>query len=99
MEIARKITVEVTQELLDKVWQASGAGITDTVRAGLQLVAAIANIYPATPTPRQGSLFAHVGRAHSGPIIAARARRSTGIKPFRGLRKDYFGSITISPPI
>jgi len=40
MEIARKITVEVIQELLDKVQQASGAGITDTVRAGLQFVAA-----------------------------------------------------------
>jgi hypothetical protein len=40
MEMARKITVEVPQELLDKAQQATGAGITQTVRAGLQLVAA-----------------------------------------------------------
>ncbi len=40
METARKITVEVPAELLDKAQQASGTGITQTVRAGLQLVAA-----------------------------------------------------------
>jgi hypothetical protein len=40
MEIARKITVEVPQDLLEKAQRASGAGITQTVRAGLQLVAA-----------------------------------------------------------
>jgi hypothetical protein len=40
METARKITVEVPAELLDKAQQASGAGITQTVRTGLQLVAA-----------------------------------------------------------
>jgi len=40
MEMARKITVEVPQELLDKAQRASGTGITETVRAGLQLVAA-----------------------------------------------------------
>lgn len=40
METARKITVEVPPELLDKAQRASGAGITQTVRAGLQLVAA-----------------------------------------------------------
>ena len=38
--MARKITVEVPQELLDKAQRASGTGITETVRAGLQLVAA-----------------------------------------------------------
>jgi len=37
---ARKITVEVPQELLEKAQQASGTGVTQTVRAGLQLVAA-----------------------------------------------------------
>jgi hypothetical protein len=37
---ARKITVEVPAELLDKAQRASGAGITQTVRAGLQLMAA-----------------------------------------------------------
>ena len=40
METARKITVEVPPELLEKAQQASGTGITQTVRAGLELVAA-----------------------------------------------------------
>jgi len=40
MEAARKITVEVPEDLLEKAQQASGAGITQTVRTGLQLVAA-----------------------------------------------------------
>jgi len=40
METARKITVEVPQELLEKAQQASGSGITQTIRTGLQLVAA-----------------------------------------------------------
>jgi hypothetical protein len=40
MKTARKITVEVPLELLDRAQRASGAGITQTVRTGLQLVAA-----------------------------------------------------------
>ncbi len=40
METARKITVEVPQELLEKAQLAIGAGITETVRTGLKLVAA-----------------------------------------------------------
>ena len=40
MERTRKITVEVPAELLDKAQRASGTGITQTVRAGLQLMAA-----------------------------------------------------------
>jgi hypothetical protein len=40
MDTARKITVEVSPELLDKAQRASGTGITQTVRTGLQLVAA-----------------------------------------------------------
>jgi hypothetical protein len=40
MEAARKITVEVPVELLDRAQRASGAGVTQTVRTGLQLVAA-----------------------------------------------------------
>jgi hypothetical protein len=40
METARKITVEIPRELLEKAQQASGTGITQTVRTGLQLVAA-----------------------------------------------------------
>jgi len=40
METARKITVQVPLGLLKKAQQASGSGITQTVRTGLQLVAA-----------------------------------------------------------
>jgi hypothetical protein len=40
METARKITVEVPPELLKKAQRATGSGITQTVRTGLQLVAA-----------------------------------------------------------
>jgi len=36
----RKITVEIPKTLLEKAQQASGAGITQTVRTGLQLLAA-----------------------------------------------------------
>jgi Arc/MetJ-type ribon-helix-helix transcriptional regulator len=40
MNTARKITVEIPEDLLEKAQQASGAGVTQTVRAGLQLLAA-----------------------------------------------------------
>ena len=40
METARKITVEVPRDILEKAQRASGTGVTQTVRAGLQLVAA-----------------------------------------------------------
>jgi post-segregation antitoxin (ccd killing protein) len=40
MATARKITVEVPQELLERAQRASGTGVTQTVRTGLQLVAA-----------------------------------------------------------
>jgi hypothetical protein len=40
MKRARKITVAIPPELLEKAQQASGTGITQTVRTGLQLVAA-----------------------------------------------------------
>jgi hypothetical protein len=40
METARKITVEVPPELLEKAQRASRSGITQTVRTGLELVAA-----------------------------------------------------------
>lgn len=36
----RKITVEIPQDLLEKAQQASGSGITQTIRTGLQLLAA-----------------------------------------------------------
>jgi len=40
MRRARKITVELPRDLLEKAQRASGAGITQTIRTGLQLVAA-----------------------------------------------------------
>lgn len=40
METARKITVEIPRDLLQKAQQATGTGITQTIRTGLQLVAA-----------------------------------------------------------
>ena len=40
MNTARKITVEVPDELLQRAQDASGLGITQTVRTGLKLVAA-----------------------------------------------------------
>lgn len=40
MNTARKITIEVPPELLEKAQLATGSGITQTVRTGLQLVAA-----------------------------------------------------------
>jgi hypothetical protein len=40
MQTARKITIEVPAELLEKARRASGTSITQTVCTGLQLVAA-----------------------------------------------------------
>ena len=40
MQAMRKITIEVPADLLEKAQRASGSGITQTVRTGLQLVAA-----------------------------------------------------------
>jgi len=40
VQTARKITVEVPLELLEKAQRATDSGITQTVRTGLQLVAA-----------------------------------------------------------
>ena len=37
---ARKITIEIPADLLEKAQQATGSGITQTVRTGLQLAAA-----------------------------------------------------------
>ena len=40
MKTGRKITIEIPADLLEKAQAASGTGITQTVRTGLQLVAA-----------------------------------------------------------
>ena len=36
----KKVTIEVPEDLLEKAQQATGTGITQTIRTGLQLVAA-----------------------------------------------------------
>ncbi|MGA2738128.1 MAG: hypothetical protein ABSG65_11860 [Bryobacteraceae bacterium] len=54
----RKITVEVPQELLAKAQQANGGGITQTVRTGLQLVAA-SQAYASLRQLRGKVRFAH----------------------------------------
>ena len=40
MAKVRKITIQLPQGLLERAQQASGTGVTQTIRAGLQLVAA-----------------------------------------------------------
>ena len=40
MNTARKITVEIPSELLEKAQKATKTGVTQTVRAGLQMIAA-----------------------------------------------------------
>jgi hypothetical protein len=40
MGAARKITIEIPEDLLERAQKASGKGITETVRTGLRLVAA-----------------------------------------------------------
>ena len=40
VKTVKKITVELPEDLLEKAQQATGSGITQTIRAGLQLVAA-----------------------------------------------------------
>jgi len=40
MEEVQKITVEVPAELLKKARQATGTGVTQTIRSGLELLAA-----------------------------------------------------------
>lgn len=40
MKTSRKITVELPEKLLEQAQEASGEGITQTIRTGLQLVAA-----------------------------------------------------------
>lgn len=40
MSTARKVTVEIPADLLERAQRASGTGVTQTIRTGLQLVAA-----------------------------------------------------------
>jgi hypothetical protein len=65
METARKITVEVPLELLKKARRASGTGITQTVRTGLQLVAASGTYAHRSQRKRRRVTLA---RSHVGGI-------------------------------
>jgi len=40
MDAARKVTVEIPEDLLQKAQRSTGKGITATIRQGLELVAA-----------------------------------------------------------
>lgn len=40
VKAVKKLTIEVPEDLLEKAQEATGMGITQTVRTGLQLVAA-----------------------------------------------------------
>ena len=40
IDAARKITIQISEELLQKAQTATGLGITPTIRQGLELVAA-----------------------------------------------------------
>jgi len=40
MATARKVTVEIPEDLLEKAQESTGKGITATIRQGLELVAA-----------------------------------------------------------
>jgi len=60
MQTARKITVEVPEELLEKAQKASGEGITQTVRSGSRLVAASPRRRAdCAELPRQGHFSPH----------------------------------------
>jgi hypothetical protein len=65
MEIARKITVEVPRDLLEKAQQSTGTSITQTVRTGLQLVAA-----SRTGVLRAKVLAKHRKSHHARPGLA-----------------------------
>jgi hypothetical protein len=54
----RKITLELPSDLLERAQRASGAGITQTVRTGLQLVAA-SGIYARLRQFRGKARFSH----------------------------------------
>jgi hypothetical protein len=61
MEAVRKITVEVPEALLEKAKKASGSGTTQTVRAGLQVIAA-SQAYAKLRKFRGKVRFAHTAR-------------------------------------
>lgn len=58
MDTARKITIEVPAHLLEQAQQASRSGITQTVRMGLELLAA-SNAYSQLRQMRGKVRFSH----------------------------------------
>ena len=67
MATLRKITVKVPAGLLERAQEASGQGITETVRAGLQLVAA-SRVYAPASIPWEGTIFTEFLGVEVGPI-------------------------------
>jgi len=90
MKTARKITVEVPQALLEKAQPATGAGITQTVRTGLQLSGSLAGVRSPAPAPSEGSLQPHRARAESRSMIAAAT--STWIAFLQGSSGEMYGN-------
>jgi predicted nucleic acid-binding protein len=70
MPTARKITVELPEELLKKAQRASGTGVTQTVRTGLELLAA-SDTYARLRRFRGSPLLAHAGATKRRSMIAA----------------------------
>ena len=68
MDIPRKITVVVPRELLEKAQEASGTGVTQTVRTGLKLVAA-SRTYARLRRLRGKVRFSRTGRAEDRLVI------------------------------
>jgi len=91
METARKITIEVSPELLEKAQRATGSGITQTVRTGPAAGRGVPGLCGTAPTPRQGSFLSHSGGAEGGSLIAvdtstwiAFVQGASGKASFRG---------------
>jgi hypothetical protein len=71
MSTARKIAVEVPPELLEKAQKATGTGVTQAVRTGLQLVAASRTYARLRQLRGKVRFLAHAGRTEGRPMIAA----------------------------
>ena len=69
---ARKITVEVPANF-GRVQQASATGVTQTVRAGLQLIATTQNYVLLRALRGEEPGFTHCGRTQDRSVIAADA--------------------------
>jgi hypothetical protein len=63
--------LKIPEELLEKAQQATGAGITQTVRTGLQLVAASQAYDRLAPNSGQSSVLANLAGVEGRSVIAA----------------------------